>query len=93
MRRISRYFILAFCCVLAICLLWKEYIGPGVSSDRAFSPEPSTEVRKGSWQASYIPAKMVVMGKLSTEDTDWVQEHLPEYVMETRHEGQCTDSA
>jgi hypothetical protein len=30
MRRISRYLILASCSVLAICLLWKEYINAGV---------------------------------------------------------------
>lgn len=88
MRRISRYLILAFCCVLAICLFWKEYFRAGVGSDRSLSPEPSPEVKEESWQPPDISAKMVVMGKLSAEDTDWVQEHLPEYVINHHSGGQ-----
>ena len=80
MRRASHYLILAFCCVLATCLLWKEYTKAGVRLDRGFSPEASPDIRVGSWSESDSPNKMVVMGKLSTEDTNWVQEHLPEYV-------------
>ena len=80
MRRVSRYLILAFCCVLAICFLWKESLDAGLGSERAFSPEPGPDVKAESWRASSPSTKMVVMGKLSTEDTGWVQEHLPEYV-------------
>jgi hypothetical protein len=81
MRRVLRYIVLAFCCVLATSLLWKEFIAPRARSHQPFSTESSPELENAATTEPTAPEKMVVMGRLSSENVDWVEEHLPECVM------------
>lgn len=76
MRRVLQNLVLSFCSVLAICILWKEFVQPGLNSDQLVSPESNPE--SGIWPDSEILGKMIVMGRLSSENVDWVRDNLSE---------------
>jgi hypothetical protein len=59
--------------------LWQNFLQSDVYADQNLPPEPPPEPDAGSLREPDPPAKMIIMGKLSNESTDWVQENIPEY--------------